>query len=190
VSAYARAPGAYARAPGYVGGRVWPGFHRGYWGGGYWGGGFWPAAYYGPNFLWFLPVLPALCTTFWLGDVPYYYTDGAYYTWNPDYSGYVATDPPPTQDSGDAAAPPQGPAAGAPPDASAAAPQGPVYSDGAIANGGAQIFMYPKNGQSDEQQTTDRAACQRWASTQTAGDASDFRRAMLACLDGRGYSTN
>jgi hypothetical protein len=57
--------------------------------------------------------------------------------------------------------------------------------------------MYPKNGQSDEQQSADKRECQEWAAGQTAGQAgsgtasgSDYRRAMMACLEGRGYSAN
>ena len=54
-----------------------------------------------------------------------------------------------------------------------------------------QIFIYPKNGQSEQQQTLDKRECQQWALAQV-GNASgpNYRRAMLACLDGRGYSVN
>jgi hypothetical protein len=54
-----------------------------------------------------------------------------------------------------------------------------------------QIFMYPKNGQSAEQQATDRAECQKWAAEQAgqvAQNGSDYNRAMVACVEGRGYS--
>ena len=71
------------------------------------------------------------------------------------------------------------------------------YSTGAYwggASGAAgQIFMYPKNGQSEEQQSIDRRECQQWAASQAgAGEANsnDYRRAMLACVEGRGYSAN
>ena len=56
------------------------------------------------------------------------------------------------------------------------------------------LFAYPKNGQSDEQQSADRSECGQWASSQTgAADASaagttDYKRALTACLQGRGYS--
>jgi hypothetical protein len=54
-----------------------------------------------------------------------------------------------------------------------------------------QIFMYPKNGQSEAQQSIDKRECQQWSSAQAgASDGPDYRRAMLACLDGRGYSVN
>ncbi len=165
--------GAYGRPGGYYG----HGYSTGaYWRGGYWHGGFWPRAYYGVGFSWFLPVLPLAYATYWYSGIPYYYANDVYYTWNPDYSGYVATDPPPVVDSSalpDGAAPSTGPAPG----------------DGGEAAG--QIFMYPKNGQSAEQQATDKAECQQWAAQQAgevAQNPSDYQRAMAACVEGRGYS--
>jgi hypothetical protein len=53
--------------------------------------------------------------------------------------------------------------------------------------------MYPKNGQSEEQQSIDKRECQQWAASQAGGGAassSDYRRAMMACIEGRGYSAN
>jgi hypothetical protein len=76
-----------------------------------------------------------------------------------------------------------------------AAPQGaaqPVAPGTAYPEGQQpQIFMYPKNGQSEQQQALDKRECQQWASAQAGGASGpDYRRAMLACLDGRGYSVN
>lgn len=67
-----------------------------------------------------------------------------------------------------------------------------------------QMFIYPRLGQSEQQQADDRYACHRWAVEQTGfdptqppGSAStnlriekraDYQRAMGACLDGRGYT--
>lgn len=67
-----------------------------------------------------------------------------------------------------------------------------------------ELHLYPKNGQTQEQQWADRYECHRWAKTQTgfdptqqpAGSASSdnasrregYRRAMTACLEGRGYT--
>ncbi len=139
-----------------------------YWRGGYWHGGFWPRAYYGLGFSWFLPVLPFAYATYWYGGIPYYYANDVYYTYDPSYEGYVATDPPPVADSG----------AGA---------EGAAVDDAAAG----QIFMYPKNGQSAEQQATDKAECQQWAAQQAgqaAQNGSDYMRAMAACVEGRGYS--
>jgi hypothetical protein len=90
----------------------------------------------------------------------------------------VATDPPPVTDSS----------------ASAGSPQTP---------GSSNIYAYPKNGQTDAQAATDRFECHQWAVSQTGFDPSngsdqpasanapsDYRRAMIACLDARGYSAN
>jgi hypothetical protein len=51
--------------------------------------------------------------------------------------------------------------------------------------------MYPKNGQSEEQQSADKRECQQWAAGQAgASNSDDYRRAMMACVEGRGYSAN
>lgn len=174
---------------GYGWGRGGFGWHRPYWGGGYWHGGYWPRAYYGWSYPWFLGVLPAVYATYWWGGIPYYYANDVYYTWNPGYSGYVVTDPPPT-DTGDS-------------DSQSgngtydAAEPGDVQSNG-YSGGSSNVYAYPKDGQSEEQQSTDRYECHKWAvaqsgfdPTQTSratGNSTDYRRAMAACLDGRGYS--
>lgn len=67
-----------------------------------------------------------------------------------------------------------------------------------------QIFIYPRNGQSEKQQANDRYECHRWAVDQTSYDPTqpagnktpaeshekraDYQRAMAACLDARGYT--
>jgi len=67
-----------------------------------------------------------------------------------------------------------------------------------------QMFIYPRQNQSEPQQATDRYECHSWAVNQTGfdptrlpGDApdigrgdrrADYQRAMSACLDGRGYT--
>jgi hypothetical protein len=191
--------GAYAgRGAGFAGHGYSTGWRGGSWGGGwhgggwrgagwrggYWHGGFWPRAYYGYGFSWFLPILPLAYATYWYSGVPYYYANDVYYTWNPTYDGYVATDPPPVVDSSGSAD-----VAGSGP-----APAGDVAPDSGPGPGGpvaGQIFMYPKNGQSVEQQASDKAECQKWASDQAgqvAQNGSDYNRAMVACVEGRGYS--
>ncbi len=66
------------------------------------------------------------------------------------------------------------------------------------------IYIYPRNGQTEEQQGQDRYECHRWAADQThfdptlvaggveagdvAGRRAEYQRAMGACLEGRGYS--
>jgi hypothetical protein len=190
---------------GYSTGAYWRGGYGSgaYWRGGYWHGGFWPAAYYGVGYSWFLPVLPLAYATYWYAGVPYYYANDVYYTWNPSYSGYTATDPPPVAESSDASGSAAAPVAGDPGTADVGAPNagpapGPGPAPGAQAAPSGpgvpgQIFMYPKNGQSAEQQATDKAECQQWASEQAgqvAQNGSDYQRAMVACVEGRGYSAN
>jgi hypothetical protein len=168
--------GGYA---GYHGAYGYHGYSTGaYWGGGYWGGGYWPRAYYGGyGFAWFLPILPIAYATYWYAGIPYYYANNVYYTWSPDYQGYTATDPPPVAGA-------SGAAAGAAPAVGASGP-----ADAAGQSG--QIFMYPMNNQSAEQQAADRRECQQWAAQQTGqggAGGSDYQRAMMACIEGRGYS--
>lgn len=173
-------------------GRFVPGspFRYGHWNGGWWRGGFWPRVWWGANFPWFLPVLPAVAATYWWDSVPYYYTNDVYYTYDPAANGYVVTTPPPAQDDANAGS------------ADQAIPAGPQYSNpppssypapGAGA-GGSTLYAYPKNGQSDDQQASDRQQCEQWANGQTGSDSSgnspDYQRALGACLQGRGYSVN
>jgi hypothetical protein len=188
--------GGRGAAYGYPGGRGYGhGYSTGaYWGGGYWRGGYWPRAYYGLGFSWFLPVLPLAYATYWYGGVPYYYANDVYYTWNPSYDGYTATDPPPVTD--EAAAPADGSAL-PPTDLSAGSGGGAAVqaapSPGPAPGQQSQIFMYPKNGQSEQQQSIDKQECQQWAMSQAgqgAATGNDYRRAMMACVEGRGYSAN
>ncbi len=129
-------------------------------------------------------VLPPYYSTVWVGGVPYYYADNVYYTSQPDQSGYAVVDPP---DNSDQTSPP--------PDAN---PSGPAAQS--------DIIIYPKNGQSKDQQAADEYECHNWARGQTGfdptqpnggvspGDAdrshSNYDRAMSACLQGRGYQVN
>lgn len=170
------APGGRAGYGGGYGGYVHTHAAGAYWGGGYWRGGYWPRAWYGLGFSWFLPILPLAYATYWWDGMPYYYANDVYYTWNPSYDGYVATDPPPVTDGEGAVTGGGGPAS----------EPGPAPAPAA----GGQIFMYPKNGQSDAQLSTDRLECQQWASSQTGGGgrADEYRRAMTACAEARGYS--
>jgi hypothetical protein len=51
--------------------------------------------------------------------------------------------------------------------------------------------MVPRNGQSTTQESADRRDCQQWASQQagtSAANGSDYQRAMVACIEGRGYA--
>jgi hypothetical protein len=195
----------------YHGGYYHGGYYGGgrYWGGGYWHGGYWPYAWYRPGWAWFYPILPIGYATFWWSGVPYYYWNNLYYTWNPGYNGYVVTDPPPlagggTYDdsapadaSGVTAAPP--PAGYQPSAAPGPAGGGPAGGAGPTTGVGSDVYVYPRNGQSEQQTNTDRYECHSWAANQTGFDPTrsaqggtgtlpDYRRAMIACLDARGYS--
>ncbi len=126
-----------------------------------------------------IPTLPNYCTTLWVGGVPYYYADNVYYAWQPAQNGYVVVDPP--SDVAPTDAPPPPPAAG-------------------------DLFVYPKNGQSQEQQAADEYECHLWAQQQTGFDPTqpdggvppgeversrnNYLRAQSACLLGRGYQVN
>ena len=136
---------------------------------------------YGPRYVVVAPpfgigvnVLPPFYTTVWFGGSPYYYADDTYYQYRPERREYVVTEPP----RGEAKVGPE--------------------------TGSEEIFVYPKHGQSDEQQATDRYECHRWAVDRTGFDPTrpagnvaetdmtskraDYRRAEGACLDARGYS--
>jgi hypothetical protein len=100
----------------------------------------------------------------------------------PAQPGYY---PPPPPGYEAAQAPPPPPPGAAPP---------PM----AQSSGSDRLFIYPRNGQSDAKTAEDRGACSRWAAGQTGYDPdspnqtdprrADFRRAMGACLEGRGYT--
>jgi hypothetical protein len=163
----------------------------------YYSGGVWYAprgSYFvvvGPPVGVFVPVLPPFYTTVWFGGLPYYYANDTYYTYAGP-QGYEVVTPP--DDPNAAITGPQGPAyPGAPPPAA----NGPPPE-------GEDIFVYPQKGQSPEQQASDRYECHKWAASQTGFDPTqagggvapdqtvakgeDYRRAMRACLEGRGYS--
>jgi hypothetical protein len=118
-----------------------------------------------------VPFLPPYYTTIWVGGTSFYYANDVYYAHRGD--GYVVVAP----------------------------PQGEVSK---MAPSSTQLFIYPTKGQSQEQQADDRYACHRWAVSQTGYDPTrlggeedqadkeqvreDYRRAMAACLEARGYS--
>jgi hypothetical protein len=88
------------------------------------------------------------------------------------------------------------PAAGAPsqaPPPAIAQPPAGAPPQGRMAQAG-QVYVYPRQGQSPQQQAADEATCNSWASTQMGSgfDAnqavSSFQRALAACLDAHGYS--
>ena len=162
-----------------------PDGYRPYYRGGnryYFSGGIWYAPR-GPGFVVIAPPvglvigsLPPYYSTVWFSGVPYYYADNVYYTWQPDQNGYAVVDPP---DNADAPSPPP--------------PPGPAPDN---------LMIYPKNGQTKEQQAADQFECHDWAKGQTGFDPTqpaggvagnpdaarnNYNRAMSACLQGRGY---
>ncbi len=128
----------------------------------------------------FIPGTAIRLLTVWFGGVPYYYANDTYYMWSAQDSGYEVVDTP-------------GDAVNAAPDA---APPPPPPST--------QLFIYPRNGQSADQQAKDKYECHAWAATQSGFDPTaaggnvspdqfatknaDYNRAISACLQGRGYS--
>src|ERR1700731_2029288 len=114
----------------------------------YFSGGIWYAPR-GPEFVVVTPppglvisVLPPYYSTVWLGGVPSYYADNVYSTWQPDQNGYAVVDPPENADS-----------PSPPPDSAQL-----------------DLMIYPKNGQSKEQQAADQFEGHDWARGQTGFD--------------------
>ncbi len=122
-----------------------------------------------------VPYLPPYYSTVWVGRVPYYYAGGVYYVWEPSRPGYVVTREPRQE--------------------SIREPEEAASEE---------LFIYPKKGQSEQQQAEDRYQCHRWGVEQTgfdptrasgnvpadqyAGKYDDYQRAMRACLEARDYS--
>jgi len=172
-----------AHGGGYGGGRGGRGGYGGYGGygerrGGYGHGRF--GYYEGFGFLGyglFLDALPLYYSMYWWGGSPYYYANDNFYQWNGSVGQYETVRPPQNLAS-------------------------QVATSQSLEN--VVLFAYPKNGQTSEQQATDRVECQRWAMDQSGVDSSpaggtvpaagasarrrDYLRAESACLEGRGYS--
>jgi hypothetical protein len=139
-----------------------------------WGPGGWVV--WGAPIGLFVPFLPFYFTTVWWGGVPYYYANDTYYLWNDGQHQYQIVAPPDGIESG-------------------GTPQAPASN---------QLFIYPKNGQSAEQQQTDRYECHHWAVSQSGFDPTAggggvatqeavekrnaYFRAHVVCLEGRGYT--
>jgi len=150
--------------------------HYNYW----YGGGVWYRPYgtryvvVAPPVGVFVSVLPSFYSTLWFGGIPYYYANDTYYLWRESRRAYEVVAPPPD---------------------AAAASVDPVTED---------IFVYPREGQGEEQVAFDRYECHRWASDETGFDPTQpwggvaedragalrdaYLRAMTACLEGRGYT--
>jgi hypothetical protein len=121
-----------------------------------------------------VPFLPSFYTTIWVSGIPYYYAGGVYYIWEPAEQSYRVTKAPPQQD---------------------------VVEGDPVPP---RLFVYPAQGQSEQQQAADRYECHSWAKSQADFDptlptedipaaeisqrGTDYNRAMKACLEARGYS--
>ncbi len=145
-----------------------------------WGGG----NYYYHNGIWFrpwgaryvvvgapfgivVPFLPIGYVSLVFGGYPYYYAGNTYYQVAPS-GGYIVVAPP------DGAPEVQSAPSPAPRPAVPASPD---------------LIAYPARGQTDEQSRQDKVECFKWAAGQSSGqDASVYRRAATACLEGRGYT--
>jgi len=107
------------------------GFHGGYYGyrGGYGGrygrlyGGYGYGGWGWPGYGLYLSTLPYGYSTYWWDAVPYYYADSNYYVWDGPVGGYEAVNPP-TE----------------------------VVNQARMQRTETELFAYPKNGQSAEQQ--------------------------------------
>jgi hypothetical protein len=166
-----RTSGGYARG-GYAayGSRGYSGYgYRGY--AGYGRSGYGYRGFYGRGLGYglFLAALPLYYATYWWNGIPYYYADDTYYIWNGGVGRYETV------------VPPEGIAQEAP------------------AENAGELYVYPRRGQSSEQQARDRYECHRWAAEQSGFDPSqgapgaaaaraDYRRAQSACLEARDYS--
>jgi hypothetical protein len=164
-----------------------PETYRPYYHGGsryYFSGGIWYAPH-GPGFAVIRPppglvisVLPPYYSMVWFGGIPYYYANNVYYSWQPDQNGYAVVDPPENPDN----------------------PSPPP--EGAQDNTQDNWVIYPKNGQTKEQQAADQFECHNWAKGQTGFDPTqpqggvsgdvdaarnNYNRAISVCMQGRGY---
>lgn len=114
--------------------------------------------------------LPSYAEQVWIGSIGYFLAAGTYYLWQASSQDYEVVAPPTTQ---------------------------PV-----VAQSGYDVVAYPMYGQGPDQQNRDRYECHRWAADESGFDpasasyappdyiADNYRRALGACLSGRGYSVN
>jgi hypothetical protein len=120
----------------------------------------------------FVTSLPGAYTSFWFGNTRYFYSDYHYYTYEPAQRGYVVVRSPYGDDYD--------------------------YVAGDTAEPAEDLYIYPAQGQSEQQQADDRYECHRWAVSETDYDPiddeydadlrEDYLRALTACLTGRGYT--
>ncbi|TLX65194.1 hypothetical protein DN820_02470 [Stutzerimonas nosocomialis] len=114
--------------------------------------------------------LPPMAREIWVGNTLYFVAADRYYRWSARRREYVRVSPPPAVRT--------------------------------VAMAGYDVIAYPTRGQSADRQARDRYECHRWAVNQSGFDpagansaparrvADTYRRALGACLGGRGYSVN
>ncbi|GIX30512.1 MAG: hypothetical protein KatS3mg124_0984 [Porticoccaceae bacterium] len=120
-----------------------------------------------------VPWLPPGYVSFVLGPHRYFYFNSTFFLWDPRGREYVVVEAPEGAD-----------------EALAAAAEGEW--------GSGEVYAYPARGQSPEERDRDYYDCHLWAVDQADYDptlerqnvarARDYRRALVACLEGRGYS--
>ena len=164
-----RVPGSYSRVP-----------YRGldyYYSDGYW---YRPQ---GPRYVIVTPPygvrvrsLPPYSQEVWIDNTLFFQAAGTYYTYQNDTQDYVVAYPPQNVQ--------------------------PVQTQQAPASSPYDPIAYPNNGQSAEQVAQDKYDCYRWSVEQSSFDPADpsspnapamiqvYRRSMVACLMGRGYTIN
>jgi len=113
--------------------------------------------------------LPPGYVSFHIGPSRYFHVNATYYLWDNHNRDYVVVEK-------------------------------PRGADHAMAAGDApdDLFIYPAQGQSDDERESDRFSCHVWSVAETGYDPvladpaspgrRDYLRAMEACLEGRGYT--
>lgn len=119
----------------------------------------------------YVSYLPSYHTSFYYGGSRYFFADDTYYIYEPARSSYVVTRSPYGDDD---------------------------YEEEEATFDDDELYVYPAQGQSEEQQADDRYECHRWAVGETAYDPvegnydpdrrAEYLRALSACLSGRGYT--
>ena len=114
--------------------------------------------------------LPTGYIAFSIGVDTYYYANDTYYIWDETRDAFLVVPEPPSAEKAIEQATKE------------------------------RLYVYPKQGQSEEQQAKDRYECHRWAVSESDVDPTmeeqdysdkekrDYKRAIAACLEGRGYT--
>jgi len=166
--------------PGYVMNTMPPGHYRVPYRGSnyYFNDGYWYRPY-GSRYVVVTPpygvrvrYLPSYAEQVWIGSIGYFLAAGTYYLWQASSQDYEVVAPPQQQPVAVAQASPY------------------------------DVVAYPMYNQGPDQQARDRYECHGWAVQQSGFDpasasyappayvADNYRRALGACLSGRGYSVN